>query len=93
MPVLYIDGEHDPRQPVDYAKGMEKIVPGLEAILALDCGHFIPREKPIDVTISMMWFFHSLLGSGFPIFERSRYFGLPTKPFEEVENCGVNQVV
>ena len=90
MPVLYIHGEHDPRQPIDYARGMEKFVPGLEAILVLNCGHFTPREQPTDVTNAMMWFFHSMLGSGLPIFERSRYFGLPTKPVGEVENWGVN---
>ena len=90
MPVLYIHGEHDPRQPIDYTKGMEKFVPGLDAVLVSDCGHFTPREKPIYVTDAMMCFFHSMLGSGSPIFERSRYFGLPTKPAGEVPNWGVN---
>ena len=36
MPVLYIHEEHDPRQKIDYAKGMEKFVLGLEAMLVLD---------------------------------------------------------
>ena len=29
MPVLYIHGEHDPRQPIEYARGMEEHVPGI----------------------------------------------------------------
>jgi hypothetical protein len=27
MPVLYVHGEHDPRQPIEYAQGMEEHVP------------------------------------------------------------------
>lgn len=90
MPVLYIHGEHDPRQPIEYCRGMEDHVPSLEAILVLDCGHFSTLEKPNEVTDAMMWFFHSMLGSGLPIFERSRHYGLPTKPVKERPNWGVN---
>ena len=43
MPILYIHGEHDPRQPLEYCEGMEKHLPGLQAILVLDAGHFITR--------------------------------------------------
>ena len=35
-----------------------------------------------------MWFFHSMLGAGLPIFDRSRHYGLPTKPVGVVENWG-----
>ncbi|MFZ5557202.1 MAG: alpha/beta fold hydrolase [Pseudomonadota bacterium] len=54
MPVLYIHGEHDPRQPVEYCVGMEDHVPGLEAVLVLDCGHFVTRERPKEVAQAMM---------------------------------------
>jgi pimeloyl-ACP methyl ester carboxylesterase len=90
MPVLYIHGEHDPRQPIDYARGMEEHLPGLEAILVLDCGHFVTIEKPVEVANAMMWFFHSMLASGLPLFARSRHYGLPTRPVREVEGWGVN---
>ena len=90
MPILYIHGEHDPRQPIDYAIGMEKHLPGLEAVLILDCGHFVTLERPIEVGNAMNWFFHSMLASGLPIFERSRYYDLPTKPIAQAENWGVN---
>jgi pimeloyl-ACP methyl ester carboxylesterase len=90
MPVLYIHGEHDPRQPIEYARGMEKHIPGLQAILVLDAGHFVTWEKPDDVTDAMMWFLHSMLGSGLPIFERSRFYDLPTKPTYEMEAWGCN---
>ena len=68
MPILYIHGEHDPRQPIEYCFGMEKHLPGLEAILVLDSGHFITRERPIDTTNAMMWFIISMLGSGLKLF-------------------------
>lgn len=90
MPVLYIHGEHDPRQPIEYAIGMEKHLPGLEAILILDCGHFVTLEQPQEVTNAMNWFFHSMLASGLPIFNRSRHYGVITRPSKSVESWGVN---
>jgi pimeloyl-ACP methyl ester carboxylesterase len=90
MPVLYIHGEHDPRQPIEYARGMENYIPGLEAILIIDAGHFVTRERPDDVTNGMMWFLHSMLASGLPLFDRTRHYDLPTRPNHEVESWGVN---
>lgn len=90
MPVLYVHGEHDPRQPIDYARGMEDHVPGLEAVLVLDAGHFVTYERPQELANAMMWFFHSMLAPGLPIFERSRHYGLPTRPVKERESWGVN---
>ena len=91
MPILYIHGEHDPRQPIEYCYDMEKFLPGLEAILVLDAGHFVTRERPIETTNAMMWFFNSMLGSGLKIFEHSKKYGLPTKPVKETkEKFGVN---
>ena len=80
MPILYIHGEHDPRQPLEYCEGMEKHLPGLQAILVLDAGHFITRERPVETTNAMMWFFNSMLGSGLKLFDRSKELGFPTKP-------------
>lgn len=90
MPVLYIQGEHDPRQPIEYARGMEEHVPGLEAIMILDCGHFVTHERPREVTQALMWFYHSMLGPGVPLFDRSRHYGLPTRPVKPREGFGVN---
>ena len=90
MPVLYVHGEHDPRQPIEYARGMEEHVPGLEAILVLDCGHFVTLERPQELANAMMWFFHSMLAPGLPLFDRSRAHGLPTRPVKEREGWGVN---
>ena len=90
MPVLYIHGEHDPRQPIEYARGMENYIPGLEAVLIIDAGHFVTRERPDDVTNGMMWFLHSMLASGLPLFNRTRHYDLPTRPYHEVESWGVN---
>jgi pimeloyl-ACP methyl ester carboxylesterase len=91
MPILYVHGEHDPRQPIEYCRGMEDHLPGLEAILLLDCGHFVTRERPREMTQAMMWFFNSMLGSGVSLFDRSRHHGLPTKPVRPLEMAwGVN---
>ena len=90
MPVVYVHGEHDPRQPVDYCRGMEEHIPGLEAILVLDSGHFVTRERPLEMTQAMMWFYNSMLGSGLPIFARSRHYGLPTRPVKPRAAWGVN---
>jgi pimeloyl-ACP methyl ester carboxylesterase len=91
MPILYVHGEHDPRQPIEYARGMEEHLPGLEAILVLDCGHFVTRERPRDMTRAMMWFYNSMLGTGVPLFDRSRHHGLPTRPVRPLaESWGVN---
>ena len=90
MPVLYIHGEHDPRQPIEYARGMEEHIPGLEAVLVLDCGHFVTYERPEDVTNAMNWFLHSMLATGLPMFDRSRHHGLLTKPAKELEGWGCN---
>jgi pimeloyl-ACP methyl ester carboxylesterase len=93
MPILYIHGEADPRQPVDYCIGMEDYLPGLQAILVLDSGHFVTREQPVQTTNAMMWFFNSMLGSGLPIFSISKKYNLPTKPVSEPDNSfGVNAV-
>lgn len=90
MPVLYVHGEHDPRQPIDYCRGMEEHLPGLEAILVLDSGHFVTRERPLEMTQALMWFFNSMLAPGVPLFERSRHYGLPTRPAKSMAGWGVN---
>jgi len=90
MPILYVHGEHDPRQPIEYCRGMEEHLPGLDAILVLDAGHFVPRERPQELTDAMMWFYNSMLGAGLPIFERSRHYGLPTRPAKPRAGWGVN---
>ena len=90
MPVLYVHGEHDPRQPIDYCRGMEQHVPGLEAILVLDSGHFVARERPQELARAMQWFFNAMLSGGVPLFDRSRFYGLPTMPTKPRGAWGVN---
>ena len=93
MPILYIHGEHDPRQPIDYCFGMEEHLPGLQAILVLDSGHFITRERPVETTNAMMWFYNSMLGADLPLFARSKSYGLPTRPTRPPQKSfGVNAI-
>ncbi len=83
----------DLRVPIDNCKGMEDHLPGLQAILVLDSGHFITRERPKETTDAMMWFFNSMLGSGLKIFDRSKELGLPTKPVKlPAKSFGVNSI-
>ena len=73
--------------------GMEDHLPGLQAILVLDSGHFITRERPKETTDAMMWFFNSMLGSGLKIFNRSKELDLPTKPVKlPSKSFGVNSI-
>jgi len=90
MPILYVHGEHDPRQPVEYVRGIEEHLPGFEATLLLDCGHFVTRERAEELSQAMIWFFNAMLASGVKLFERSRHYGLPTRPVKEMEAWGVN---
>ena len=91
MPIVQVHGEYDPRQPIDYCRGMEDHLPGLEAVLVLEAGHFVTRERPLEMTQALMWFFNSMLASGLPLFDRSRHYGLPTKPTKPLaEKWGVN---
>jgi hypothetical protein len=72
---------------------MEDHLPGLQAILVLDSGHFITRERPVETSNALMWFFNYMLGANLPIFHRSKAYGLPTKPVMEAkQNFGVNAV-
>jgi pimeloyl-ACP methyl ester carboxylesterase len=90
MPVVYVHGEHDPRQPIDYCRGMADHLPGLEAILVMDCGHFVTRERPREMTQALMWFYNSMLAPGLALFDRSRHHGLPTMPVHARGSWGVN---
>jgi hypothetical protein len=69
---------------------MEEHVPGLEAVLVLDCGHFVTRERPQELAQAMMFFYHAMLAAGSPLFERSRHYGLPTMPAKPAAAWGVN---
>ena len=91
MPIVQVHGEHDPRKPVEYCLGMEDHLPGLEAILVLDAGHFVTRERPVEMTQALMWFFNSMLASGLPLFDRTRHYNLMTKPKNPLQvKWGVN---
>lgn len=85
MPVLYVHGEHDPRQPIKYIEGLENHIPGLEAVLLLDCGHFVTHERPEEVAKAMLWFYNSMLAPGVPLFTRSRDYSLPTRPKQPID--------
>jgi pimeloyl-ACP methyl ester carboxylesterase len=85
MPVLSVHGERDPRQPLEYVRGIEDHIPGLEAVLLLDCGHFVTTECPREMSQAMVWFFNGMLASGVPLFDRSRAHGFPTRPVRPVE--------
>lgn len=88
MPVLYIHGEHDPRQPLEYVQGIENFIPGLQAVLLLECGHFVTHERPEEVSKAMLYFYNNLLAPGVSLFARSHAKGLPTRPKDPIETRG-----
>ena len=91
MPILYIHGEHDPRQPLEHCKVWRKCISSVP-ILVLDLGYFITRERPVETTNGMMWFFNSMLGSGVKLFDRSKELGFPTNLLQHQQSFGVNSL-
>ena len=83
-------GAHDPRQPIEYFRGVEDHIPGLEAMLMMDSGHFMTRERPREMTQALMFFFNSMLAPGVPLFDLSRQQGLPVRPVKPRAAWGVN---
>ena len=90
FPVITVFGAYDPRQPIEYFRGVEDHIPGLEAVLMMDSGHFMTRERPSEMTQALMWFFNSMLAPGVPLFELSREHGLPVRPAKPRASWGVN---
>ena len=90
FPVVQVFGARDPRQPIEYFRGLEEHLPGLEAVMMLDAGHFVTRERPKEMTQALMFFFNSMLAPGLPLFDLSREHGLPVRPVAPREAWGVN---
>ena len=90
FPVVTVFGAHDPRQPIEYFRGVEDHIPGLEAMLMMDSGHFMTRERPREMTQALMFFFNSMLAPGVPLFNLSREHGLPVRPVKPRAAWGVN---
>ena len=90
FPVVQVFGAHDPRQPIEYFQGLENHIPGLEAVMMLDAGHFVTRERPREMTQALMFFFNSMLAPGGPLFDLSREHGLPVRPVKPRAAWGVN---
>jgi len=90
FPVVQVFGAHDPRQPIEYFQGLENHIPGLEAVMMMDSGHFMTRERPKEMTQALMFFFNSMLAPGVPLFDLSREHGLPVRPVKPRAAWGVN---
>lgn len=88
MPVLCVHGEYDPRQPIEYIRGVENHIPGLQAVLLLECGHFVTHERPEEMSKAMLWFFNQMLAPGVSLFDRSRVHNLPTRPKNPIQVQG-----
>ena len=90
FPVVQVFGAHDPRQPIEYFRGLENHIPGLEAVMMMDSGHFMTRERPQEMAQALMFFFNSMLAPGVPLFDLSREHGLPVRPVKPRAAWGVN---
>ena len=76
--------------PSSIFQGLENHIPGLEAVMMLDAGHFVTRERPKEMTQALMFFFNSMLAPGGPLFDLSREHGLPVRPVKPRAAWGVN---
>ena len=90
MPVVYVHGGARP-------EAADRVLPRHGGPLAGPGGdpgaglrHFVTRERPEQMTRAMMWFYNSMLGAGVSLFDRSRHYGLPTRPVKPRAGWGVN---
>jgi len=56
FPVLVLQGEKDPAQPLWYYEGIEEVFPDVEFQIIKDSGHFTELEKPEEVSKAILDF-------------------------------------
>ncbi|MBM4446753.1 MAG: alpha/beta fold hydrolase [Chloroflexi bacterium] len=56
FPVLVLQGEKDPAQPLWYYEGIEEVFPNVEFQIIEDSGHFTELEKPEEVSKAILDF-------------------------------------
>jgi pimeloyl-ACP methyl ester carboxylesterase len=56
FPVLVLQGEKDPAQPLSYYEGIEAVFPDVKFQVVKDAGHFTELEKPADVSKAILDF-------------------------------------
>jgi pimeloyl-ACP methyl ester carboxylesterase len=56
FPVLVLQGENDPAQPLSYYEGIETVFPDVKFQVVKDAGHFTELEKPADVSKAILDF-------------------------------------
>jgi pimeloyl-ACP methyl ester carboxylesterase len=56
FPVLVLQGEKDPAQPLWYFEGIEEVFPDVEFQVIEDAGHFTELEKPDEVSKAILDF-------------------------------------
>lgn len=56
FPVLVLQGENDPAQPLWYFEGIETVFPDVKLQIVKDAGHFTELEKPEEVSKAILDF-------------------------------------
>ncbi len=56
FPVLVLQGERDPAQPLWYFEGIEEVFPDVKLQIVKDAGHFTELEKPKEVSKAILDF-------------------------------------
>lgn len=56
FPVLVLQGENDPAQPLWYFEGIETVFPNAKLQIVKDAGHFTELEKPEEVSKAILDF-------------------------------------
>ena len=56
LPTLIVHGSHDRLIPVKWAKRAHQLIPDSKLCVFEKCGHWPPREKPIEFTSAVLEF-------------------------------------
>jgi pimeloyl-ACP methyl ester carboxylesterase len=57
FPVLLLQADADPNQPLSYFVGAEEEFPDARLVFVADSGHFLQLEQPAAVTCELREFF------------------------------------
>ncbi|WP_439026560.1 alpha/beta fold hydrolase [Haloarchaeobius sp. DT45] len=67
LPVLLVHGEGDPLFPVHWARRAHDRIEDSELVVFEDCGHWVPRERPLRFNTSLVEFLRT--GTGLDVEE------------------------
>jgi pimeloyl-ACP methyl ester carboxylesterase len=61
LPTLAVCGDRDRIEPVETALALTRTVPQGQLLVLPDCGHFVPRQRPAELTVAVRGFLDRVL--------------------------------